>query len=66
MTRNVGGWDRWFRIVLGLVVIGVGIYFKSWWGALGAIPLLTGLVRWCPLYLPFGTSTSGPHAAVRT
>jgi len=57
MKPNVGGWDRAFRIVLGLVVIGLGIYFNSWWGALGAIPLLTGLVRWCPVYLPFGTST---------
>jgi hypothetical protein len=57
MTRNVGGTDRLFRIVLGLVVIGVGVYYRSWWGALGVIPLATGLVRWCPVYVPFGTST---------
>ena len=57
MTRNVGGIDRAFRIVLGLAVIGLGIYFRSWWGAFGAIPLLTGLLRWCPVYMPFGTST---------
>jgi len=49
--------DRGFRIVLGLLVIGLGVAFKSWWGALGALPLLTGLVRWCPVYVPFGTST---------
>lgn len=57
MRPNVGGFDRGFRIVLGLAVIGMGVYFKSWWGALGAIPLLTGTFRWCPVYLPFGTST---------
>ena len=57
MRPNVGGMDRVFRIVLGLVVIGLGIYFRSWWGALGALPLLTGLVRWSPVYLPFGTPT---------
>jgi len=57
MTPNVGGLDRGFRIVLGLLVIGLGVTFKSWWGVLGALPLLTGLVRWCPVYLPFGTST---------
>jgi hypothetical protein len=57
MRPNVGGLDRGFRIVLGLAVIGMGLYFKSWWGALGAIPLLTGAFRWCPVYLPFGAST---------
>ncbi len=58
MRPNVGGWDRQFRIVLGMVVIGMGIYFKSWWGALGAIPLLTGLLRWCPVYSALHTTTS--------
>ena len=57
MIRNVGGMDRWFRIVFGLAVIGVGIAYRSWWGALGLVPLLTGLLAWCPVYLPFGTST---------
>jgi hypothetical protein len=64
MRPNVGGFDRGFRIVLGLAVIGIGVYFKSWWGALGAIPLLTGAFRRCPVYLPFGTSTcEGPPKA---
>ena len=58
MRRNVGGGDRIFRIVVGLAAIGAGIYFKSWWGALGALPLLTGVFRWCPVYAPFGTTTS--------
>lgn len=58
MNVNVGGVDRVFRIVAGLVVIGAGIAFHSWWGAVGLIPLLTGLVKWCPAYLPFGLSTA--------
>ena len=57
MKRNVGGFDRGFRIVVGLVAIGAGVYFGSWWGALGMIPLLTGAFRWCPVYVPFGAST---------
>lgn len=61
MTPNVGGLDRQFRIGLGVVVVGLGLYFRSWWGAFGAFPLLTGLARWCPLYLPFGTSTLEPR-----
>jgi hypothetical protein len=57
MTRNVGGGDRIVRAVLGLVVIAVGVAFRSWWGALGLLPLATALFSWCPAYLPFGLST---------
>jgi hypothetical protein len=27
------------------------------WGWLGVIPLATGLIGWCPAYLPFGIKT---------
>ena len=57
MKINVGGVDRTVRIVAGLAIIAAGVAFKSWWGAVGALPLLTGLVRLCPGYLPFGIST---------
>ena len=57
MKKNVGGIDRAFRALFGLGVIAVGVYFKSWWGALGAIPLLTAVFQWCPIYVPFGAST---------
>ena len=50
MTKNVGGIDKTLRIVVGLAVIGWGVYAQSWWGALGAIPLITGLISWCPAY----------------
>ena len=57
MMKNVGGLDRAFRVVVGLAAIGAGFYFNSWWGALGLIPLLTGLFSWCPVYVFFGAST---------
>jgi sulfite exporter TauE/SafE len=57
MKANVGGIDKILRIAAGIVVIAVGLYFKSWWGAVGLIPLLTGLINWCPLYVPFKWST---------
>lgn len=57
MKANVGGIDRALRIIVGLAVIGWGIWAKNWWGAIGVIPLFTGLIGWCPLYLPFGLST---------
>ena len=52
MTCNVGGTDRLFRIVGGLIVIAWGIYARTWLGLIGLVPLLTGLFRYCPLYGP--------------
>lgn len=57
MKTNVGNADRIVRIVLGLIIIGAGVYFKSWWGAIGVVPLGTAAIGWCPAYLPFGLST---------
>ena len=55
--QNVGSADRIVRIVAGLALIGAGLYFKSWWGAIGVVPLLTAAIGWCPLYVPFGIRT---------
>ena len=57
MKHNVGGIDRGLRILVGLAIVGAGIYFKSYWGAIGLIPVFTGLIGWCPAYLPFGMSS---------
>ena len=58
MKCNVGKTDRVLRLVVGALIIGAGVYFQSWWGAVGIVPVLTGAVRWCPAYLPFGLSTA--------
>ncbi len=57
MKKNMGITDKWIRIVVGLAIGAAGIYFKSWWGLLGLIFLVTAFINWCPLYLPFGIST---------
>lgn len=57
MTCNMGKVDRSLRAIAGAIVIGLGIYFHSWWGAIGLVPLFTALIGWCPVYLPFGIST---------
>lgn len=57
MKCNVGGWDRMLRIVIGIVILGLGYAYNSYWGLLGLLPILTGLIRWCPAYLPFKFST---------
>jgi len=57
MTQNVGGIDRILRILVGLALIAWGLYAQSWLGAIGLVPLATGLLSWCPMYLPFGLSS---------
>lgn len=58
MKYNVGGLERTVRIVLGIILLAVGLIFKSWWGLVGLIPLITGLFRWCPLNALFKRNTS--------
>ena len=58
MSCNVGGIDRALRIIVGIVLIGLAATEKiGWWGYIGVVPLATGLIGWCPAYLPFGIKT---------
>ena len=57
MKANVGGLDRLVRILAGLAILGAGCYYKSWWGLIGIVPLLTATFRFCPAYVPFGISS---------
>lgn len=57
MKPNVGGLDRILRLIAGLAIIGAGVYFKSWLGLIGLVPILTALFRFCPAYVPFGLSS---------
>jgi len=58
MKCNVGGIDRRVRIIAGVALIAAGVYFQSWLGAIGLVPLLTGIIGWCPAYLPFGFNSA--------
>ncbi len=64
MQRNVGGVDRGVRIIVGAALVlwaltTAGPY--HWWGLAGLVPLVTGLVGWCPAYVPFGWKTCRPR-----
>jgi len=57
MRQNVGGIDRVVRIVLGAAILSLLFLTDSpnrWWALVGLVPLVTGVVAWCPAYLPFG------------
>ena len=59
MKPNIGTLDRNLRFILGLVVIGIGVANHSWLGAIGIVPILTAVFRFCPAYCPLGISTVG-------
>lgn len=59
MNKNIGNIDRLLRFVIAVVVMAAGAYYKSWWGLVGIVPLLTGTLRICPLYSIIGFSSCG-------
>lgn len=57
-ANNVGNLDRAARIIIGIIlIVMVFVGPKVTWGWIGLIPLLTGLIRWCPAYRLVGIST---------
>ena len=60
MKTNVGGIDRAVRIVVGLALLSLFFLLEGnsrWWGLTGVALLATGLLGWCPAYVPFGIKT---------
>ncbi len=47
--------NRIVRIVIGLALIAYGVYSHNTWFYLGVVPLLTGILNWCPLEMKMGT-----------
>ena len=63
MKNNMGSADRIIRVIIAATIAGL-FFAKIITGTLGIILLvlagvfvLTSLVSFCPLYLPFGIST---------
>ena len=38
-----------FRIVIGIVLIAIGFFIDNSWFYLGVIPLIAGLIDFCPV-----------------
>ena len=60
---NEAAWDRALRVVLGLAMICVGWFvlgdglIAAAFKIFGFVPLITGLIGWCPFYSLFGLAT---------
>ena len=68
LKQNMGRLDRTLRFVVGLALLATGLFALN--GTRGNVigvlviafaflPLATSLTGFCPLYLPFGISTTG-------
>ncbi|CAG9297490.1 YgaP family membrane protein [Celerinatantimonas diazotrophica] len=58
IQANVGGWDKYLRIVIGVVLIGLmALGYIGLWGWIGVVPILSAVFNYCPLYQLIGFST---------
>lgn len=60
MQMNIGHTDRLVRLTIAVILLGLAFVLPTplkWISLIGLVPLLTGLIRWCPLYTLFGLNT---------
>ena len=58
MHTNIHKIERVVRVVLGAGLMSLAFWGPTnFWFLLGGIPLLTGLVGWCPPYALLGINT---------
>ena len=59
MPTNEGNLDRALRVIAGAGILSLAfIGPQSAWGYVGLVPLITGLVGYCPLYSVFKFRTN--------
>jgi Protein of unknown function (DUF2892) len=64
MNTNEGRIDRALRVLVGLALIGLAATGTvGAWAWIGAVPLATGLIGWCPAYTMLGISTCPAKAS---
>jgi hypothetical protein len=60
MKQNVHNIERIIRVIVGLALISlVFVGPQTAWGWIGAVPLATGIIGWCPPYALLGINTCG-------
>ncbi len=58
MKTNEGAIDRVLRVLVGAGVLSLAFVGpQTPWGYLGLVPLITGLVGYCPVYAMLGFNT---------
>jgi len=61
MTKNINDSERVIRFIVGAVITSLAFWGPTnLWYLLGIIPMLTGFVGTCPLYMMLGINTNHP------
>ena len=58
LACNVGKTDKIIRVIIGVVILGLGYAFHSWLGLIGIVPIFTAVFGRCGLYYPFKIDTT--------
>lgn len=61
MKANVGTADQVIRVIIGIVLLSLILILDGgirWIGWLGIVPIITALVKFCPLYTLLGIQTT--------
>ena len=58
MKCNVGKIDTMIRFGAGIAIILAGVAYGSWFGAIGAVLIVTAAIGFCPAYCIFKLDTS--------
>lgn len=67
LKTNESAMDRALRFGVGLVLIALAFIEEVGpWGYIGAVPLVTAIVGYCPFYALLGISTAGKRTAHQT
>lgn len=51
--KNIKYYECVFRVAVGIGLLGLCIFLDGRWrwaGLIGLVPLLTGIIGWCPVY----------------
>ena len=63
MTKNIGGMEQMIRLVLGVLALGMAVFggLPTWavvvTGVVGVVALVTGSLKYCPVWTLFGVNT---------
>ncbi|MFA5931647.1 MAG: DUF2892 domain-containing protein [archaeon] len=66
MNKNMSKLDMQVRSVIGLAIIGLGVYYQNWLGLIGLVPILVVAYGSCPLYTLINFSTIKKAKAEKT
>jgi len=60
VQKNVGSTERTFRIIIGLAILPLFFIIEGpmrWLGLIGIVPIVTGIMAWCPAWFVLGIRT---------